>query len=172
MFKKPSTVVAFVVALAIFLVGAMKASALDSSNVSHIVVKDITGGAVAVERLTKFHQNLRQRLGLTIFTTPPGDVSDLWRFNIGCNDCQNLDDGTATQLTYYMYDPTYLPAFMGAWEWVQIEDLSETFVMTIDGEKTPDPTCNGYISACSVNYSCPQYANCSQKTTSCVKCTK
>jgi hypothetical protein len=165
---RPSTVGACVAVLAILTAGAMPASA-QVANFSHIVVEDATGGPVALDRLKKVHQNLRQRLGLSAATA--GDTSDLWRFKIGCLDCQKLDDGTATKVTYFLSDPTNLPVFIAAWEWVQLEDLSEELSITIDGERPDDPLCGPPLpSPCTANYSCPQFGNCSKKSTSCVRC--
>ena len=170
---KPSTVVACIVAVTIFSLG-VQTSAKDGSGyhavITHFVV---TGGpdfpdqaANNLMRLKKFHKSLRQKLGLSEPTTA-GDISDLWRKKIGCKDCQKLDTGDAKKLNYYVRDPMGLPAFLEAWDYVQVEESTSVFSISVDGEPGPDPTCNGYAPPCSVNYNCPQWASCSKSPTFC-----
>lgn len=170
---RSSIIVASVVTFAISFAPA-PASAQAPANPSQVVVHAGTGTAGDnLTRLRTFHQILRLKLGLP--NAPPGDTSDLWRFQIGCTNCDTDLAGTGTdpmEITYNTQDPTNLPVFIEAWEWVQAANLDRLVSIKVDGDPGPDPTCTGHPGTCLVNYNCPQLnpTKCSQKKTSCVAC--
>lgn len=142
-----------------------------------IVVEGGSGAKLAPwKRLQAFNSRLHDLFGV------PEDA-DLQVVDIGCNECQLLDDAgkngpskPPARLTYIFYGSdreAVSSKFMEAWDAVRNDKMlwDESFTMTLDGKPVAGSACSDYPPPCYNRPVCTLYAGCSKSQYSCTKCT-